>query len=161
MCMRPTTKTAEELCNAIDQSLSHISTTTTLNCTSNLTMEWPALFSALLIASQSTLGNIERRHHDWFDDNAADISSLIHDKNAGHDALLRNPTSRTLHNKFSSIGVTVQRKLMWMENWRVRKAAQIQSYASINDAKNFIKLQKVSTGQVTSHCILSEVLMVS
>ena len=28
----------EELRNAIDQSLSHISTTTTLNCTSNLTM---------------------------------------------------------------------------------------------------------------------------
>ena len=33
---------------------------------------------------------------------------------------------------------TVQRKLMWMENnWWARKAAQIQSYANINDAKNF------------------------
>ena len=70
----------EELRNAIAQSLSHISTTTTLNCTSNLTMEWQALSSALLIASQSTLGNMERRHQDWFDDNAADICSLIHDK---------------------------------------------------------------------------------
>ena len=49
----------EELCNAIDQSLSHTSTTTTYNCTSNLTMEWQALSSALLIASQSTLGNIK------------------------------------------------------------------------------------------------------
>ena len=48
----------DELRNAIAQSLSHISMTTTLNCTSNLTMEWQALFSALLIASQSTLGNI-------------------------------------------------------------------------------------------------------
>ena len=47
----------EELRNAIDQSLSHISTTTTLNCISNLTMEWQALSSALLIASQSTLGS--------------------------------------------------------------------------------------------------------
>ena len=86
----------EELCNAIDQSLSHISMTTTLNCTSNLTMEWQALSSALLIASQSTLGNIERRHQDWFDDNATDIRSLIHDNNAAHDALLKFPTSRTL-----------------------------------------------------------------
>ena len=106
----------EELRNAIDQSLSHISTTTTLNCTSNLTMEWQALSSALLAASQSTLGNMERRHQDWFDDNATDIRSLIYDKNAAHNALLRNPTSRTLCDSFSSKRATVQRKLRWMEN---------------------------------------------
>ena len=50
----------EELRNAIAQSLSNISTTTTLNCTSNLTMEWQAISSAHLIASLSTLGNMER-----------------------------------------------------------------------------------------------------
>ena len=69
----------EELCNAIAQSLSLISMTTTLNCTSNLTMEWQALSSALPITSQSTLGNMERRHQDWCNNNAADIRSLIHD----------------------------------------------------------------------------------
>ena len=79
----------EKQCNVIAQSLSHISMTTTLYCTSNLTMEWQALSSALLIALQSTLGNMERRHQDWFNDNAADISSLIHDEN---DALLWNQT---------------------------------------------------------------------
>ena len=124
----------EELRNAIAQSLSHISTTTTLNCTSNLTMEWQALSSALLIASQSTLGNMERQHQDWF----ADIRSLIHDKSAAHDALLRNPSSCTLHECFSSMCATVQRKFRWMENnWWVWKAAQIQSYANINDTKIF------------------------
>ena len=87
----------EELCNAIAQSLSHISTTTTFNCTSKLAMEWQALSSAFLIASQSILGNMERRHQVWFDDNAANISSLIHDKNSAYDVLLRNPTSRTFH----------------------------------------------------------------
>ena len=133
----------EELRNAIAQSLSHTSTTTTLNCTSNLTMEWQALSSALLIASQSTLGNMERRHQDWFDDNAADIRSPIHDNNAAHDALLRNPTPRTLHERISSIRATVQRKLRWMENnCLARKAALILSYANINDAKNFYEAQK-------------------
>ena len=101
-------------------------------------MDWQALSSVLLIASQSTIGNMERRHQDWFDDNVADISSLIHDKNVARFALLRNPTSRTLHERFSSIRATVQRKLRWMENnWWAGKAAQIQSYANINDAKNF------------------------
>ena len=133
----------EEMRNSIDQSLSHISTTTTLNCTSNLTMEWQAHSSALLIASQSTLGNIERRHQDWFDDNATDIRSLIHDKNAAYDALLRNPTSRTLRERFSSKHATVQRKLRWMENnWRAGYVAQIQSYANINDTKRFYKALK-------------------
>ena len=66
-------------------------------------MEWQALSSAHLIDSQSTLGSMERRHQDWFDDNVADIRSLIHDKNAAHDALLCNPTSRTLRERFSSM----------------------------------------------------------
>ena len=77
----------EELRNAIDQSLSHISTTTTLNCTSNLSMECQALSSALIIASQPIVGNMERRHQVWFDDNSASILSLIHDGNAAYDAL--------------------------------------------------------------------------
>ena len=114
------------------------STTTTLSCTTNLTMEWQALSSALIIALQSTLGNMERRHQDWFDDNATEIRSLIHDKNAAHDALLRNPTSRTLRERFSSKRATVQRKLRWMENnWWAGKVAQIQSHANINDRKSF------------------------
>ena len=101
-------------------------------------MEWQALFSALLTASQSTLGNMERQHQDWFDDNAADIRSLIHDKNAAHDALLRSPTSRTLRERFSSKRATVLRKLRWMENnWWAEKAAQIQSYVNIDDTKSF------------------------
>ena len=117
--------------------------TTTLNCTSNLTMKWQALSSALLIASQSTLGNMERQHQDWFDDNATDIHSLIHTKNVAHDAILRNPTSRTLHERYSSICATVQRKLRWMENnWWARKAAQMQSSANINDTKIFYEALK-------------------
>ena len=106
-------------------------------------MEWQALSSAILIASQSTLGNMERRHQDWFDDNAADIRSLIHDKNAAHDALLRNQAFRTLRERFPSIRATVQRKRRWMgNNWWARKAAQIQSYANINDAGNFYEALK-------------------
>ena len=100
-------------------------------------MEWQVLSTALLIASQSNLGNIERRHQDRFDDNATDIRSLIHDKNAAHYALLRNPTSRTLRERSSSKRATVQRKLRWMENnWWARKAALIQSYVNINDTKS-------------------------
>ena len=142
----------EELRNAIAQSLSHISTTTTLNCTSNLTVKWQALSSALLIASQSTLGNKERQHQDWFDDNATDIRSLIHNKNVAHYALLRNPTSRTLHERLSSIRATVQRNLRRMENnWLAGKVAQIMSYDNFNDTKRFYEALKGVYGPSLLH----------
>ena len=81
---------------------------------------------------------MERQHQDWFDDNATDIHSLIHDRNSAHSALLCYPTSRTLHERFSSIHATEQLKLRWIENnWWAWKVAQIQSYANINDAENF------------------------
>ena len=86
---------------------------------------------------------MERRHQDWFDDNATDLCSLIHDTNAAHDALLRNPTSRTLHERFSFIRATVQHKLRWTEiNWWAWKAAQIQNNAYIHDTKNFYEALK-------------------
>ena len=53
-------------------------------------MEWLALSSALLIALLSNLANMERRHLDWFDDNAADIRFNILDKNAAHDAQIQS-----------------------------------------------------------------------
>ena len=152
----------EELHNAIAQSLSNISTTTTLSCTSNLTIEWQALSSSLLVVSPSTLGNMERRHQDWFDGDADDICSLIHDENSAHDALLQNPTSCTLHERFSSVRVTVPRKIRWMENnWWARKAAQIQSYANINDATNFYEALKGVYRPSRFSLHLSEVLMAS
>ena len=84
-----------------------------------------------------------RRHQDWFDDNATDIRSLIRNKNAAHDALLRKPTSRTVRERFSSKRATVQCKLRWMENnWWAGKAALIQSYANINDTKSFYEALK-------------------
>ena len=59
----------------------------------------------------------------------------------------RNPTSRTLLEHFSSICATVQRKLRWKENnWWARKAAQIQSYANINDTKCFYEALKCVYG---------------
>ena len=139
--------------------MSRISPTTS-NCTVDLTTELQALSSALPNASQSTLGNIERRHRDWFDDDATDIRSLIHDIYTSQNALLRNSTSLTLYDRFSSICATVQRKLRWMENnWLSQNAAEKQYHASINDAKNIPEALRGVHGPTPSPCIMSEALM--
>ena len=116
-------------------------------------MERQALSSALPTASQSTLGNMERRHQDWFDDNSADIRSLIHNKNAAHDALLRNQTYRTLHERFYSMRAT--------GGWRTTGGRGLWLRYNINDAKNFYEAPKGVYGPSRFSCILSEVLMVS
>ena len=91
---------------------------------------------------------MERRNQYWYDGNAADIRSLIHDKDAARDALLRNPSSRTRHECFTSMRATVLRRLRWMENnWWARKAALIQSYANINDARKSYESLKGIYGQ--------------
>ena len=83
---------------------------------------------------------MERRNQDCFDDNATDVRSLIHENNAAHDALLRNPTSRTLREHFFTKRATVQHKLRCgVDNWW---AAQTQSYANINDTKSFYEALK-------------------
>ena len=136
-------KTREELRNAIAYSLSHISTTTTLNCTSNLTIAWQALSSALLIASQSTLAT-------WRDNIKTGsktiplTSVLLCTIRILHIMLsCVNQLQALFVNVFSSICATVQRKLKWLENnWRARKAAQIRSYANISDTKNFYEALK-------------------
>ena len=53
---------------------------------------------------------MERGNQDRLECNAAEICSLNNDKNAARDALLRNPTSRTLHGRYSSMRESVQRK---------------------------------------------------
>ena len=93
---------------------------------------------------------MERQNQDRFDDNATDIRYLIHDRNAAQNALLRNPTSCTLCERFSSKRATVQRKLRWMKNnWWAEKAAQIQSYLptlpiipKLDDPPSFDEVEK-------------------
>ena len=76
-----------------------------------------------------------------FSDSLIFLLSIM--KIAAYSALLQNPASRTLHEHFFSIRATVQCKLCWMENnWWVAKAAQIQSYADVNDTKSFYEALK-------------------
>ena len=137
MCEHPTTKTSERNCVRPLSDLWPLYQGL-LRQSSPLTLEWQTLSSPLLDASQSILGNMERRHQDWFNDNAADIRSLIHDEDAARDTPLRYPTTRTLRERFPSICATVLRKLCWMENnWWFQKAAQIHGCANVNDTSSF------------------------
>ncbi|KAK0135214.1 Craniofacial development protein 2 [Merluccius polli] len=99
-----------ELRRTIANSLPSDPPTAPLDTVAALTAEWQAV----------ALGHLERHHQDWFDD-----------KSAAHDALLRNPSSSALRERFSSLRA---------------KAVQIQGFADANDMQCFFEATKAIYG---------------
>ena len=62
-------------------------------------------------AASETLGFSMRKHQDWFDDSLLQIRNLLHEKNAAHDASLRNPGSASLRSRWQELRSKVQREL--------------------------------------------------
>jgi len=74
------------------------------------------------LAAES-LGFSSKRHQDWFDDQRHDILSLLHEKNDVHDALLRNPNSASVRQRWKELRNKVQTDLRQMESkWWTQKA---------------------------------------
>ncbi|VDL96299.1 unnamed protein product, partial [Schistocephalus solidus] len=83
-----------------------------------------------VIGHQSTalevLGRTRRQHQDWFDDNNADISNFLAEKNGLHKAYMNLRTDATKA-AFFRCRRLVQLRLREMQDvWMVRKAEEIQ-----------------------------------
>jgi len=104
------------------------------------------------LATES-LGFSSKRHQDWFDDQRHDILSLLHEKNDARDALLRNPNSASLHQRWKELHNKVQTDLHQMENsWWTQKAEEIQRFADTNDTQKFYEVLKTIYGP-TQHAV--------
>jgi len=104
------------------------------------------------LAAES-LGFSSKRHQDWFDDQRHDILSLLHEKNDAHDALLRNPNSASLRQRWKELRNKVQTDLRQMENkWWTQKAEEIQRFADTNDTQKFYEALKTIYGP-TQHAV--------
>ncbi|VDL88855.1 unnamed protein product [Schistocephalus solidus] len=81
-----------------------------------------------------------RQHQERFDDNDADISHLLAEKNGLHKAYMDFRTDATKA-AFSRCHRLVQQRLREMQDaWMVRKAEEIQEYEDRNKMKNFFKV---------------------
>jgi len=104
------------------------------------------------LAAES-LGLCSKRHQDCFDDQRHDILSLLHEKNDAHDALLRNPNSASLRQRWKELRNKVQTNLRQMENkWWIQKAEEIQRFADTNDTQKFYEALKTIYGP-TQHAV--------
>ena len=60
--------------------------TISYNCT--ISNQWEILCEKVYETSVYTLGHTTRKHQDWFDENDAEISSLLEERRSAHDAFL-------------------------------------------------------------------------
>ena len=74
-------------------------------------------------------------HHDWFDDNADEIETLLADKHAAHRDRLAGKTSDSKKDRFKYLRGKLLRELRSMnDSWWKKKAGEIQGYADSNNA---------------------------
>nr|VZI43072.1 unnamed protein product [Spirometra erinaceieuropaei] len=98
----------------------------------------------------AALGRASRHHQDLFDDNDADISNLLAEKNRPHKAYVDHPTDDN-RTAFYRSRRHFQQRLRKMQNtWTARKAEEIQGYADSNEWKNFFSAVKAVYGPPTN-----------
>uniref|UniRef100_A0A183THD9 Uncharacterized protein n=1 Tax=Schistocephalus solidus TaxID=70667 RepID=A0A183THD9_SCHSO len=114
----------------------------------NATVEtrWCQLRNVIQSTAFEVLGCARCQHQDWFDDNDADISNLLAEKNELHKAYVDLRTDATKATIFRCHRLVRQRLREMQDAWMIRKAEEIQGYADRNEMKNFFKAIKAIYG---------------
>ena len=126
----------------------HLTQTTTTNpiTTEHLTERWDSISEVLLNTARDILGVSNRKHRDWFDEQAEEIHQLLDDKNRAHQAVIANPTP-TSRARFADLRSRVQQETRRMQNeWWTRLAAEIQGFADMGDQHQFYNALKTAYG---------------
>ncbi|VDL91696.1 unnamed protein product [Schistocephalus solidus] len=105
---------------------------------------WCQLRNVIQSTALDVLGHARRQHQDWFDDDDADISNLLAEKNGLHKAYMDLRTDATKPAFFRSRRLVQQRLREMQDAWMIRKAEEIQGYANRNEMKNFFKAIKAT-----------------
>uniref|UniRef100_A0A183TSK7 Endo/exonuclease/phosphatase domain-containing protein n=1 Tax=Schistocephalus solidus TaxID=70667 RepID=A0A183TSK7_SCHSO len=105
----------------------------------NATMEtrWCPLRNGIQSTTLEVLGRARRQHQDLFDDNDANISNLLAEKNRLHKAYMDLRTDATKAAFFRCRCLVQQRLREMQDAWMIRKAEEIQEYADRNEINNF------------------------
>ena len=103
-------KMSDLLQDSTDDSMSNVT-----DCQS-LTDEWFSLCSSIMKLAVESLGFSSKKYQDLFDNQRHDILGLLHEKNDAHYALLRNPNSASLRQRWTEQRNKVQTDFRQMEN---------------------------------------------
>ena len=117
----------------------------------NIGGSWNHFTDSIHKVSKETIGTPSRKHQDWFDDQDADIQSLIDQKHRLYLAHLSDPTSTSKKDAYQTAKSTCQRELRHMQNqWFSQKAKDIETHAATNNSKEFYKSLQAVYGRKSS-----------
>ncbi|VDL95075.1 unnamed protein product [Schistocephalus solidus] len=107
----------------------------------NATVEtrWCQLRNVIQCTALEVLGRTGRQLQDWFDDNDADISNLLMEKNGLKKAYIDHRTDATKAAFFRCRRLVQQWLRKMQDALMIRKAEEIQEYVDSNEMKNFFK----------------------
>ena len=132
----------EELSSTLSQELSEVTSS-----------DWDSLSTAIHSAALQILGPKTRNHQDWFDENDANILTLLEEKRQLYIAHQANKTDASKKDAYNGKRSEVQRKLRTMQDtWLSNKADEIQGYADAHDTKRFYDSLKCIFGPSASGC---------
>ncbi|VDL99755.1 unnamed protein product [Schistocephalus solidus] len=95
------------------------------------------------------LGRARHQHNDWFDENDANISNLLAEKNGLHKVYMHLLIDATIAAFFKCPRFVQQQLQTIQDAWMGRKAEKIQEYVDRKEMKNFFKAIKA----IYSPCI--------
>ena len=72
---------------------------------------WTVFRDTVHSSAMDSLGQVSRKHQDWFDGNGKKIQGLLEEKHQKHKAYLRNTSSVSCKTTYSNIFKTVQTRL--------------------------------------------------
>ena len=115
---------------------------------------WTDFRDTVHSSAMDSLGQVSRKHQDWFDENDEEIQGLLEEKHQKHRAYLSDTSSVSNKVAYSNICKTVQTRLRDMQDsWLSSKADEIQSFADRKDMKKFFDALKTVYGTQSSGTI--------
>ena len=99
--------------------------------------QWETLCEKVYKTSVNNLGHTTRKHQDWFDENYAEILSLLEERHRTHDVSLSKQT-RNRKLRYPQAKSKLQKRLRAIQNaWWNKKADELQQLADGNSSKGF------------------------
>ncbi|XP_076030447.1 uncharacterized protein LOC143018749 [Oratosquilla oratoria] len=110
---------------------------------SSIEDQWASFRDTAYSAALESLGPATRYHHDWFDENNAEIQKLLEEKHHLHRAHQNDASCTAKKAAFTKICSKVQTELRHMQDsWLSGKADEIQGYADSADSNTLLTEKK-------------------
>ena len=121
-----------------------------ISSSTSLSEAWSIAVEKIGNVATAVLGHQSKRHRDWFNENDAELTKSVQNKNVAHNNYLARPTTDN-RNKFKLLQAKLQRETRHLkDSWWVAQAHEIQCCADEGRIQGFYEAIKRVNGPTTN-----------